>query len=40
MHQTLAISHYDYMLSKGRVVAGGTPDELASQDEVKEAYFG
>lgn len=40
VHQTLAISHYGYVLSKGRVVAGGTPDELASQDEVKEAYFG
>jgi len=40
VHQTLAISHYGYVLSKGRVVAGGTPEELASQDEVKEAYFG
>ncbi|WP_424630331.1 ABC transporter ATP-binding protein [Bradyrhizobium sp. SYSU BS000235] len=40
VHQTLAISHYGYVLSKGRVVAGGTPEELASRDEVKEAYFG
>lgn len=40
VHQTLAISHYGYVLSKGRVVAGGTPEELASQDEVREAYFG
>lgn len=40
VHQTLAISHYGYVLSKGRVVAGGTPEELASRDEVREAYFG
>ena len=25
VHQTLAISHYGYVLSKGRVVAAGTP---------------
>jgi branched-chain amino acid transport system ATP-binding protein len=40
VHQTLAISHYGYVLSKGRVVAGGTPQELAGRDEVREAYFG
>jgi branched-chain amino acid transport system ATP-binding protein len=37
---TLAISHHGYVLSKGRVVAGGTPEELARRDEVREAYFG
>jgi branched-chain amino acid transport system ATP-binding protein len=40
VHQTLAISHYGYVLSKGRVVASGTPAELASRNEVREAYFG
>lgn len=40
VHQTLAISHYGYVLSKGRVVAAGTPAELANRDEVREAYFG
>jgi branched-chain amino acid transport system ATP-binding protein len=40
VHQTLAISHYGYVLSKGRVVAGGTPADLASRNEVREAYFG
>jgi branched-chain amino acid transport system ATP-binding protein len=40
VHQTLAISHRGYVLSKGRVVAGGTPDELRSREEVREAYFG
>jgi branched-chain amino acid transport system ATP-binding protein len=40
VHQTLAISHYGYVLAKGRVVAAGTPSELASHKEVQEAYFG
>jgi branched-chain amino acid transport system ATP-binding protein len=40
VHQTLAISHYGYVLSKGRVVAAGRPDELAGRAEVREAYFG
>jgi branched-chain amino acid transport system ATP-binding protein len=40
VHQTLAISHYGYVLSKGRVVASGTPDELSGRREVHEAYFG
>ena len=40
VHQTLAIAHYGYVLSKGRVVAEGTSAELAGRDEVKEAYFG
>jgi branched-chain amino acid transport system ATP-binding protein len=40
VHQTLAISHYGYVLSKGRVVAAGRPEELANRAEVREAYFG
>jgi branched-chain amino acid transport system ATP-binding protein len=40
VHQTLAISHYGYVLSKGRVVAAGRRDELAGRAEVREAYFG
>src|ERR1700754_4678530 len=40
VHQTLAISSYGYVLSKGRVVAAGRPDELATRAEVREAYFG
>jgi branched-chain amino acid transport system ATP-binding protein len=40
VHQTLAISHYGFVLSKGRVVAAGTPAELAERAEVREAYFG
>jgi branched-chain amino acid transport system ATP-binding protein len=39
VHQTLAISHFGYVLSKGRVVAAGTPSELADRQEVRDAYF-
>ncbi len=40
VHQTLAVAHYGYVLSKGRVVAAGTPDDLKGRPEVREAYFG
>jgi branched-chain amino acid transport system ATP-binding protein len=40
VHQTLAISHRGYVLSKGRVVASGASSELASRNEVRDAYFG
>jgi branched-chain amino acid transport system ATP-binding protein len=40
VHQTLAIAHFGYVLSKGRVVAAGPSQELASRPEVREAYFG
>jgi branched-chain amino acid transport system ATP-binding protein len=40
VHQTLAIAHFGYVLSKGRVVASGPSAELAGRQEVREAYFG
>lgn len=40
VRQTLAISQYGYVLSKGRVVAAGSSAELAGRKEVHEAYFG
>jgi len=40
VHQTLAVAGYGYVLSKGHVVAAGTPDDLKGQPEVREAYFG
>jgi len=40
VRQTLAISHYGYVLSQGRVVAKGTAEELKSSQEVQQAYFG
>lgn len=38
--QTLAISHRGYVLSQGRVVAQGTAQTLAENDQVRSAYFG
>ena len=38
--QTLAISHYGYVLSQGKVVAQGSAAELSRNDEVRSAYFG
>jgi branched-chain amino acid transport system ATP-binding protein len=38
--QTLAISHYGYVLSQGRVVAQGSAEALAANDQVRSAYFG
>lgn len=38
--QTLAISHYGYVLSQGRVTAEGTAEELRANDDVRSAYFG
>jgi branched-chain amino acid transport system ATP-binding protein len=40
VHQTLAIAHYGYVLSQGRVVAKGTAQELSGNAQVHEAYFG
>lgn len=40
VHQTLGIAHYGYVLSKGRLVAQGTAEELARNSEVHQAYFG
>src|SRR5215510_2353741 len=40
VHQTLAISHFGFVLSKGRVATSGTPSELATCEEVRAAYFG
>lgn len=40
VRQTLEIADYGYVLSKGQVVAAGSPDELAQNREVHDAYFG
>jgi branched-chain amino acid transport system ATP-binding protein len=40
VHQTLAISHFGFVLSKGKVAASGSSSELGSRPEVREAYFG
>ena len=40
VHQTLAISNFGFVLSKGRVATSGTPTELTGRQEVRDAYFG
>ncbi len=40
VHQTLAIAHKGYVLSKGRVVAQGAAGDLMKDEEVRTAYFG
>jgi len=40
VRQTLEIADYGYVLSKGQVVASGTPEALAQNREVHDAYFG
>jgi len=40
VRQTLAIAHYGYVLSQGRLVAQGTAQELGDNEEVRAAYFG
>src|SRR5262249_19922017 len=40
VHQSLDISDYGYVLSQGRVVAAGTADQLISDPDVRQAYFG
>ncbi|MFF7710408.1 ATP-binding cassette domain-containing protein [Pseudomonas sp. NPDC007930] len=40
VHQTLAISHYGFVLSQGRLVAHGDAKRLSENDEVQAAYFG
>ena len=40
VHQTLAIAHYGYVLSQGRVVASGPAGDLARDAAVHQAYFG
>ena len=40
VRQTLAISHFGYVLSKGQVVAQGTAEYLRNNQEVQQAYFG
>jgi len=40
VRQTLAIAHFGYVLSQGKVVASGSAAELSQNAEVHQAYFG
>jgi len=37
---SLEISDYAYVLHEGRIVLGGTIDEVKDSDEIKKAYLG
>jgi len=36
----LSIAHKAYVLETGRIVLGGTAEEVAASEEVKKAYLG
>lgn len=40
VNQTLAIAHYGYVLSQGRIIVQGDSATLAKSEEVQSAYFG
>ena len=40
VRQTLAIAHHGYVRAQGRLVAQGTAQALAEDEEVRAAYFG
>ena len=40
VHATLAATHRTYILSEGTILAHGTPEALASDEMVREAYLG
>jgi branched-chain amino acid transport system ATP-binding protein len=40
VRQTLAIAHYGYVLSQGKLVAEGSAKALSEDEEVRAAYFG
>ncbi|MFK7972999.1 MAG: LPS export ABC transporter ATP-binding protein [Bacteroidia bacterium] len=40
VHATLAATHRTYILSEGKILAHGTPEDLAADEMVREAYLG
>jgi branched-chain amino acid transport system ATP-binding protein len=40
VNQTLAIAHYGYVLSQGKIIVQGDSEMLAKNEEVQNAYFG
>ncbi len=40
VRQTLTIAHHGYVLSQGRLVAEGSAQQLADDEQVRAAYFG
>ncbi|MFT4111907.1 LPS export ABC transporter ATP-binding protein [Silvibacterium sp.] len=40
VRETLSVTDRAYVISEGRIFADGTPDDLASNPDVKRLYFG
>jgi len=40
VRETLGICHRAYIISEGRVLTDGTPDDILSDDRVREVYLG
>ncbi len=40
VRETLGICHRAYILSDGRIIAHGQPDEILENDQVREVYLG
>jgi lipopolysaccharide export system ATP-binding protein len=40
VRETLGICNRAYILSDGKIIAQGEPDEILSNEEVREVYLG
>ena len=40
VHETLSITDYDYILSDGKILKDGEPQDLANDPVVKDIYLG
>jgi lipopolysaccharide export system ATP-binding protein len=40
VHDTLSVTQRSYIISKGRIEAAGTPEELLANPRARELYFG
>jgi lipopolysaccharide export system ATP-binding protein len=40
VRETLGICDHAYIISEGRVLAEGTPDEIVANTEVRRVYLG
>ena len=40
VRDTLAVTHRAYIISEGKILAAGTPDELSADADVRRIYLG
>ena len=40
VHETLSITDYDYILSDGKILKEGAPQDLANDPVVRDVYLG